>query len=150
MAKSQPRKSPAKKSRGPIHKPAPPSKDSRLARLSEIALALPETSRETFGSHAAFNVRKKKFAYYLENHHGDGIVGVTCKVLPGDNDALIRSDPARYYAPAYLAHKGWVALRLDVGKIDWNEVSDLLLTSYHLVAPAKLAKSLEAVAGKSR
>lgn len=150
MPKSRANKSRSRKPRGPIHKPAPPSKDPRLVRLTGIALALPETSRETFGSHAAFNVRKKKFAYYLENHHGDGIVGVTCKVLRGDNDALIRSDPVRYYAPAYLAHKGWVALRLDAGKIDWNEVADLLLTSYHLVAPAKLAKSLDAVAGKSR
>jgi hypothetical protein len=50
--------------------------DSRLARLTEICLALPEASRRDSGSHATFLVRKKTFAYYLENHHGDGIVSV--------------------------------------------------------------------------
>jgi predicted DNA-binding protein (MmcQ/YjbR family) len=135
--------------RGPYHVPRKPRKneDPRLLRVSKIALALPETARELYGSHAGFTVRKKTFAYFLDNHHGDGIVGLACKVLPGDNDALIRSNAEKFYPPAYLAHKGWVALRLDLGKIDWDEVSDLILTSYHLVAPPKLAKSIEALLG---
>ena len=40
-----------------------------LQRLSEICLALPEVLREDMGDHAAFAVRKKKFAYYLHDHH---------------------------------------------------------------------------------
>jgi hypothetical protein len=62
--------------------------DRRLTRLTKICLALPETTRTTMGKHAGFLVRKKTFAYYLDDHHGDGIVAVTCKVLPGDNAAL--------------------------------------------------------------
>jgi len=38
--------------------------------------------------------------------------------------------------------KGWVALRLDIGKIDWSEVSELLLARYQLVAPKRLASLL--------
>jgi phosphoribosylglycinamide formyltransferase-1 len=118
--------------------------DPRLTRLTEIALTFPEVKRQICGSHAQFLVRKKTFAYFLDNHHGDGIVGVTCKVSPGDNKALTEAQPARFYLPAYLASKGWVALRLDVGKVDWDEVRDLLLGSYAQVAPKRLAERVKA------
>lgn len=114
------------------------AEDARLAKLTKICLALPETTRRTHGGHAAFLVRKKVFAYFLYDHHGDGIVGVTCKVLRGDNERLVAADPKRFYMPAYIASKGWVALRLDVGKVDWEEVRELVSGSYQLLAPKKL------------
>jgi phosphoribosylglycinamide formyltransferase-1 len=120
------------------------SEDSRLTRLTEIALTLREATRLVHGSHAQFLVRKKTFAYFLDNHHGDGIVAVTCKVLPGDNKALVEATPRKFYLPAYVASRGWVALRLDVGKIDWEEVRELLLGSYMLVAPKRLAERVKA------
>jgi hypothetical protein len=118
--------------------------DPRLTRLTEIALTFPEVTRQIYGSHAQFLERKKTFAYFLDNHHGDGIVAVTCKVLPGENKALVEAQPARFYLPAYLASKGWVALRLDVGEVDWDEVRDLLLGSYTLIAPKRLAERVKA------
>ena len=114
-------------------------RDPRLTRLTKIVLALPETARKDLGSHAAFLVRKKIFAYFLNDHHGDGIVAVTCKALPGENTALIAAQPKRYYMPAYIGPRGWVALRLDLARIDWDEVRELLLASYLLTAPKKLA-----------
>jgi hypothetical protein len=121
----------------------PSSEDPRLSRLSKLALALPEVTRHIYGSHAQFLVRKKTFAYFLDNHHGDGIVAVTCKVLPGDNKALTEAQPDRFYLPAYLASRGWVALRLDAGKIDWEEVNDLVMGSYALIAPSRLAEQVK-------
>jgi phosphoribosylglycinamide formyltransferase-1 len=115
----------------------------QLTRLTEIALKLPETTRKIYGSHAQFLVRKKTFAYFLDNHHGDGIVSITGKVLPGDNKALAEAQPKRFYLPAYIGSRGWVALRLDVGKIDWEEVEELLSTSYFLVAPKRLAQQVK-------
>jgi hypothetical protein len=120
----------------------PPTEDPRLTRLSRLALALPEATRLIAGTHAQFLVRKKTFAYFLDNHHGDGIVAVTCKVLPGDNKALVEAQPRRFYLPAYVASRGWVALRLDRGKIDWDEARDLLLGSYALVAPRRLGEKV--------
>jgi predicted DNA-binding protein (MmcQ/YjbR family) len=117
----------------------PAKEDRRLVCLTKICLALPETTRDCHGSHAGFLVRNKTFAYFLNDHHGDGIVAVTCKVLLGDNTALVAAQPDRFYPPAYLAHKGWVALRLDVGEVDWDEVSELVACSYRLVAPKRLA-----------
>jgi phosphoribosylglycinamide formyltransferase-1 len=120
------------------------AEDPRLTRVSEIALALPEVTRQIYGSHAQFLLRKKTFSYFLDNHHGDGIVAVTGKVLPGDNKALVEAQPNRFYLPAYIASRGWVALRLDVGKIDWEEVRELLLGSYTLLAPKRLADRVKA------
>lgn len=120
------------------------AEDPRLTRVTEIALALPDVTRQIYGSHAQFLVRKKTFSYFLDDHHGDGIVAVTGKVLPGDNKALVEAQPDRFYLPAYVASRGWVALRLDVGKIDWEEVRELLLGSYTLLAPKRLAGSVKA------
>ena len=120
--------------------PKSSTQDRRLTRVTEIALAFPEAKRQIYGSHAQFLVRNKTFAYFLDNHHGDGIVAVTCKVLPGENKALSEAQPERFYLPAYLAARGWVALRLDRGKIDWREVKELLLGSYATIAPKRLAE----------
>ncbi|HKV79919.1 MAG TPA: MmcQ/YjbR family DNA-binding protein [Candidatus Sulfotelmatobacter sp.] len=124
--------------------PKPSLEDKRLTRLTKIALALPEARRQIYGSHAQFLIGKKTFAYFLDNHHGDGIVAVTCKVLPGENKALTEAQPDRFYLPAYVASRGWVALRLDRGKIDWEEVKELLLGSYAMIAPKRLAERITA------
>ena len=101
--------------------------DPRLVRLTKICLALPEVDRWYNGQHASFSVRKKSFVWFLNDHHGDGIVAVTGKVLPADNKA-------------HVGAKGWVGLRLDAGKVDWNEVSELVRGSYQLIAPKRLAE----------
>ena len=62
-----------------------------------------------------------------------------CKVLPGDNEALVAAHPAKFYLPAYIGPRGWVALRLDVSGLDWNEVAELVVGSYKLIAPKRLA-----------
>ena len=113
------------------------AEDPRLARVTKICLAFPDTERKVHGSHAQFLVKKKTFAYFLNDHHGDGIVAITGKVLPGENQALAVAQPARFYLPAYIGPRGWVALRLDVGKVDWDEVSELVRCSFQLVAPKR-------------
>jgi len=118
------------------------SEDPRLTRLTKICLGLPETSRELKGDHGAFLVRKKIFAYFLNNHHGDGIVAVTCKLGPGENTSLVSAQPERFYLPAYVGPRGWVALRLDRGKVDWDEVAELVTEGYRQVAPKKLATAV--------
>jgi predicted DNA-binding protein (MmcQ/YjbR family) len=104
---------------------------------------------EIMGDHASFRVRKKVFAYFLNNHHGDGIVSVCAKVLPGDNQRLVDSDPIRFHLPAYIGPRGWVGLRLDRGKIDWAEVKELVTGSYRLTAPKTLVKSRSQPKSKS-
>ncbi len=114
--------------------------DDCLAQLTKVCLALPEAARLDHGSHAAFLVRKSTFAYFLNDHHGDGIVSVACKALPGDNAALASAQPDRFYLPAYIGPRGWIALRLDTGEVDWDEVAELVGVSYRLIAPKSLRK----------
>jgi predicted DNA-binding protein (MmcQ/YjbR family) len=113
------------------------AEEERLRRVTEIALALPGAEREMMGDHAGFKVKKKVFAYFLNDHHGDGIVGIWCKVLPGENAALIAANPKRFYMPAYVGPRGWVGLRLDVGRVAWGEVKELVGMSYSLVGGKK-------------
>jgi len=118
------------------------SEDARLRRLTAICLALPETARTLHGDHADFRVRKKVFAYWLDNHHGDGIVAVCVKGSFGENVDRARREPARFYLPAYIGARGWFGLRLDRGKVHWPEVRNAVDNSYRLTAPKTLLRKL--------
>ena len=116
-----------------------PTRQDRLDALTKICLALPGTSREDKASHSAFLVGKRTFAYYLNNHHDDNIISVCCKVLPGENRFLVESGPGRFYLPAYIGSRGWIALRMDRATLNWTEVKELIHGSYLQIAPKKLA-----------
>lgn len=118
------------------------AEDPRLTRITALALALPEASHERTGTHTRYLVRKKTFLYFLDNHHGDGIVAVAGKLPIAENRGRVELDPLRWYLPTYIGPRGWVGLRLDAGPIDWEEVADLVLGSYRLVAPKQLGKQL--------
>jgi predicted DNA-binding protein (MmcQ/YjbR family) len=107
--------------------------DRRLTRLTKICLAFPGATREYNGEHATFRVKKRPFAYFLADHHGDGIVAVCCKVAPGANTEMKAAEPDRYYIPAYIGPRGWVGYRLDTAKIDWAEVTELVTHSHRRV-----------------
>src|SRR5262249_59786569 len=80
-------------------KPSP----ERRARLIEIGASLPDVEVAVIGrrkEHRSFLVRKKIFAYYLEDHHGDGKVALWCKAGPGEQGRLREQDPRRFFIPA--------------------------------------------------
>ena len=115
-----------------------PAEDPRLRRLSLICLSLPEATKSRSGTHATFRVRTKPFAYFLADHHGDGIVSVCIKAPRGENADWVAHDPRRYYLPAYIGPRGWLGLRLDQPGLDWSEVKDFVKDSYRLAAPKRL------------
>jgi predicted DNA-binding protein (MmcQ/YjbR family) len=118
--------------------------DRRLAKLTKLCLALPDATVERKGDYATFRVRKKVFAYFLDNHHGDGIVSLCWKAALGENEELAQADPSRFYVPAYIGPRGWAAVRLDRGPVDWDEVAELAEASYRAVAPKTLVARLKA------
>jgi len=112
-------------------------------------VALPEVERTRCGEHADFRVCGKVFAYFLKNLNGDGIVSVCCKPALGEGVARASQDPRRYYLPAYLGARGWFAIRMDLGNIDWHEVQNCVTRSYELAAqrtPARTAERLNRTA----
>jgi len=116
----------------------------RRAHLVKICEAFPEVVVEVAGdSHLSFRIRKKTFAYYLFDHHGDGMVAFCCKSSLNEQRRLVKTDPDSFFVPAYLGAKGWVAIRLDLQDVDWGVVSDLARRAYQELAPRKLAAQVE-------
>jgi predicted DNA-binding protein (MmcQ/YjbR family) len=111
------------------------------ARLARICNALPETGQRPGGErgrHIAYTVRTRTFAYFTEDHHGDGRLALTCKCPPGEQPVLTASDPDRFFVPPYLGHRGWIGVWLDRPGVDWDEVAELLVEAYRLSAPKRL------------
>lgn len=123
---------------------AAPRDRKRLVTLLAFAESLPETVLKPFGErHVALAVRRKTFAYYTNDHHGDGRIAVCCKSTPVRQRERVAAAPQRFYVPPYLGTSGWVALRLDGPRVDWSEVYELVVEAYRLQAPRKLAAELE-------
>ena len=112
---------------------------ARRDRLVRLCRTLPEATVTAHGTHVGFQVRGRTFAWYVDDEGGDGRVAVLCKGPPGENAALVASDPHRFYLPRYVGKRGWVGLRLDLQDVDWGEVAELVADSYRLVAPRRLA-----------
>lgn len=122
--------------------------DERRARLVELCLALPEAvMKEGGGRHLRFEVRGRRFAYYLYDHHGDGRIALNCKVPLGDQEELVGLDPERFFVPAYLGPRGWLGVRLDLPGIAWDEIARFVSVSYGLIAPRRLAALATTIRG---
>jgi predicted DNA-binding protein (MmcQ/YjbR family) len=117
--------------------------NDKRERLTKICKALPGAEHIDQGDHTIYRVRGKVFAYYLDDHHGDGIVSVCVKSERGENVDRARLDPERFYLPAYIGPRGWFGMRLDRGRVPWSEVAEIVERSYRLTAPKALLKSLD-------
>ena len=106
---------------------------SNLDRVREIALALPETHEQITWDEPTLRVRTKIFCFPGED-------SMTVKADPDEREVLL-ADP-RFSLPHYVARFGWVSLRLP-GEVDWDEVRELVVTSYCLIAPKGLAARVD-------
>lgn len=114
---------------------------SPRSRLIRLCQGLPEVEAEE-GQHVGFSVRGKRFAWLLEDHHGDGRLALNCKAPRGENAALADREPERFFLPSYLAGRGWVGAWLDIPAVDWDEIERLVVQAYVLTAPKRLADRL--------
>jgi hypothetical protein len=112
-----------------------------VERLRKLCLGLPEAVERETWEEPTYRVREKIFA--MQHHGTTGTLAVWCKGGPGVQEMLVNGEPDRYFVPPYLGHKGWIGIRLE-GEIDWDEVEDLVIESYRLIAPKRLVKELDA------
>jgi hypothetical protein len=105
------------------------------ARLGEVVADLPgAVAREAYG-HVEYLLAKKKFAWLLVDHHGDGRLALWVKAPAGEQEALVGADPVRYFAPPYLGPSGWVAVNVDPdSRPDWDEVALLVVQAWRMSA----------------
>lgn len=115
-----------------------------LAHIRTFALALPEAvERLSHGSPSFFVGGKQTFVSFVDDHHGDGRMGIWCAAPPGEQAARIEEDPEIFYRPAYVGGRGWIGVSLDKG-LDWDEVATIVEDAYRTVAPKKLLAILDA------
>lgn len=115
------------------------------AKVSELALALPETHEKTSHGSPGFRVGTEKsgkfFAHFSQMHHGSQHIAVLVKTSSMDELlALVETQPETYYKPDYYGASGWVGVILNRPGIDWDHVQDWLMRSWREVAPARLTK----------
>ena len=111
-------------------------------RFREICLALPETTEiivEVWG-HPTFRVgpKLKMFASCSGPDAERPALGM--KVDKAHQQALVATDP-RFTVSAYVGKHGWVTVDAS-GALDWEEIRELVLESYCLNAPKRLASQV--------
>lgn len=112
-----------------------------LESLRRVCLALPEVSERLSHGEPAWFVREKKTLATYADHHHDDRVAFWCPAPPGVQEELAAEDPARFFRPPYVGHRGWLGVRLDVD-VDWAEITEIVTDAYRLVAPKSLAARL--------
>jgi hypothetical protein len=119
--------------------------DDPLMKLRRLCLALPEvTERLSHGEPTWFVQGKKTFVMFA-NHHHDDRLAFWCAGADGAQEMLVSNDPERFFRPPYVGHRGWLGVYLDGLDVpaDWDQIADLVVEAYRVVAPKRLVAALD-------
>jgi predicted DNA-binding protein (MmcQ/YjbR family) len=108
---------------------------ARLARLRKLCLALPQAVEQEAWGDPTWRIAGRIFAMQKGNYAG-GRPSLWVKAPPGEQPTMVELRPDRFFVPPYVGARGWIGVWLD-GKIDWPELSSLIITSYRLLAPKR-------------
>jgi len=119
--------------------------DPLLARVREITLALPGADEKVSHGRPVF-FTQRVFCHFGGSIKVDGewfAHDAAILVRPdAADDPALRQDP-RFWVPAYLGPAGW--LGIDLGdRTDWQEITELIDTSFRMTAPRRLVRELDA------
>jgi predicted DNA-binding protein (MmcQ/YjbR family) len=110
-----------------------------IERVRALCLALPESFELKTWDHPTFRVgggRGKIFCTAASDASS-----ITVKADPIEREALL-THGAPFYVPPYVGSKGWVGIGLDHARTDWDDVAELIATSYCMIAPKRLAETV--------
>lgn len=115
------------------------------ARVGKLAAALPQVEEKVSHGSPCWRVADKRmFAYFWHDHHSDDRTAVLVKTSGvEEQEMLIEMDPGIYFKPPYLGPSGWVGVRLDHERTDWELVEHRLRESWRLAAPPKLKAMMD-------
>ena len=124
------------------------SDDERdLSRIRTICLRFPESEEVVLQDRPLFRVRGKRFALFNGNSSPPRPRWNGCRrslhfvTDPQEREAL-RQDP-RFAVSPHHGDRGWMALDLEAGALDWDEIAELLETAYRQVARRQLVEELD-------
>lgn len=84
----------------------------------------------------AFFVDGKLFTTFDDHHHGSDHVSAWVAAPPGAQETLVNANPARFFRPPYVGHRGWVGIVLDTDP-DWDEVAGIVADAATHVRPVR-------------
>jgi hypothetical protein len=114
----------------------PVESEEHLRRVRRICAGLPETTERLSHGAPTFFVRKKVYAMFVNNHHGDGHIAVWIPAAPGFQAMLTSTWPDKFFRPPYVGVRGWVGVELT--NVDDEELASHLRDAWNLIAPKKL------------
>jgi len=108
-----------------------------LARLGKICLALPEAWTERAWTGHRFLIRKRNFVHIFAMHNDQGTVDTMLSFRsPDEEREVLLASGHPFYRPGWGTDTIGMVLTPDT---DWTEVRELMLESYCILAPKKLA-----------
>ncbi|MDQ2678705.1 MAG: MmcQ/YjbR family DNA-binding protein [Actinomycetota bacterium] len=117
--------------------------EEALEFVRAAALELPEVGeRPSHGAPTFFIRNKTSFVMFHDDHHGDGRLAIWCAAPAGVQTLMVEEDPVRFFVPAYVGHRGWLGVRLDVDA-DPDHVARIIEDAYRSVAPKRLVALLD-------
>ena len=115
--------------------------DPVLARVREVALALPEVEERIQHGRPWFAIAgRPAFAVYGSGTKGPDRVPHphAVAVHVDDDERPARVQDPRFFVPAYIGPKGWLGIDVDGPGTDWTEIAELLDASWRHTAPNRL------------
>jgi predicted DNA-binding protein (MmcQ/YjbR family) len=111
-----------------------------MERLEKIAAKLPEAVRvdiEAWDGEPTFRVNGKNFVFTNPE-----ATSLTVKLGKEEAEAVVATDPDAVPTGYGLGRSGWITISIGkrAGAARWQEIEEMVRTSYTLVAPKKLAK----------
>jgi hypothetical protein len=112
--------------------------DPRLAGVRRLCLSFPEAAEVEAWGRPTFRAGKIFCVYSGTDEHPWSII------VQADEDerpALLQDD--RFFLAPYWRNAPWISFDLTAAPVDWDEVSELIETSYRRVAPKRLVIVLD-------
>ena len=119
------------------------SRSTTIEKIRKICLSLEGADEAAPFGHPWFRVKEKVFTTAFDEN---GVVGMTVKC--GLEDMGIFLEDPRFTKAQYVGRFGWVTMRL-TGKIDWEEIEELIKDSYRRVSAGQ-KKSGRASGGRPK
>ena len=114
--------------------------DPYLADVRKVFLDFPEAVKVEAWGRPTFRAGKKIFGVFSGTEERP--LGLIFK--PDSDGRASLLEDGRFYSPPYFGPSGWLALDLEAGPVDWDEVREFADASYRQVALRRMLTALDA------
>lgn len=117
--------------------------DPFLVRVREICMAYPEVVEVQSWGRPTFRVAKKIFL--VVGSSMDRPHSIVFRPDAEERRAYLEDD--RFWVPPYWGPSGWLAIDIDGEATDWQQIAELIDTSYRMLALKRHLRVLDASGG---